>query len=206
MDVLRAGRRLRAAGRRERDEVGRHGRGLGALQVLAGHRGRGSCRRPPRALAVRQDDVLGSGTTPARCPCGSSPGQRPGRAPAPPPGGDRSRLQNDCRRGRAGRIDAEGRIDILFSDVVMPDGLNGAQLAIVARRKRPDLRVLLTSGYTEKALSAEHGVAALPDGPVLAQALPTRGPRGDARQRAKKRALIRQDRETIRWRRWRPTP
>ena len=39
------------------------------------------------------------------------------------------------------------RIDILFSDVVMPGGMNGAQLAAEARHLRPGLKVLLTSGY-----------------------------------------------------------
>ncbi|GJD53002.1 Sensor histidine kinase RcsC [Methylobacterium crusticola] len=39
------------------------------------------------------------------------------------------------------------RIDILFSDVVMPGGMNGSQLAAEARRLRPGLKVLLTSGY-----------------------------------------------------------
>lgn len=39
------------------------------------------------------------------------------------------------------------RIDILFSDVVMPGGMNGAQLAASARHIRPGLKVLLTSGY-----------------------------------------------------------
>ncbi|GJE60215.1 PAS domain-containing hybrid sensor histidine kinase/response regulator [Methylobacterium trifolii] len=39
------------------------------------------------------------------------------------------------------------RIDILFSDVVMPGGMNGSQLATEAQRLRPGLKVLLTSGY-----------------------------------------------------------
>ncbi|WP_419829444.1 ATP-binding protein [Methylobacterium sp.] len=39
------------------------------------------------------------------------------------------------------------RIDILFSDVMMPGGMNGSQLAIEAQRLRPGLKVLLTSGY-----------------------------------------------------------
>jgi len=43
------------------------------------------------------------------------------------------------------------RIDIMFSDVVMPGGMNGAQLAVEARRLRPELRVLLTSGYVGEA-------------------------------------------------------
>ena len=50
-------------------------------------------------------------------------------------------------------------IDLLFS-VVIPGGTNGAQLAVKARHLRPELKVLLTSGYTAAALSLEHG---LPD-------------------------------------------
>ena len=42
----------------------------------------------------------------------------------------------------------------------MPGAMNGAQLATEARRVRPELKVLLTSGYTAAALSFEHG---LPD-------------------------------------------
>jgi signal transduction histidine kinase/CheY-like chemotaxis protein len=51
-------------------------------------------------------------------------------------------------------------IDLLFSDVIIPGGTNGAQLAVTARRLRPELKVLLGSGYTAAALSLEHG---LPD-------------------------------------------
>jgi signal transduction histidine kinase len=51
-------------------------------------------------------------------------------------------------------------VDLLLSDVIIPGGTNGAQLAIKARRVRPALKVLLTSGYTAAALSLEHG---LPD-------------------------------------------
>ena len=39
------------------------------------------------------------------------------------------------------------RIDILFSDVVMPGGMNGSQLAAEAALLRPSLKILLTSGY-----------------------------------------------------------
>jgi PAS domain S-box-containing protein len=42
-------------------------------------------------------------------------------------------------------------IDLLFTDIVMPGGMNGAQLAIEAQHLRPGLKVLYTSGYTEKA-------------------------------------------------------
>src|ERR1700726_580136 len=45
-----------------------------------------------------------------------------------------------------------------FFPVVYPGGMNGAQLAVEARRIRPELKVLLTSGYTAAALSFEHGL------------------------------------------------
>jgi CheY-like chemotaxis protein len=39
--------------------------------------------------------------------------------------------------------------DLLFTDMVMPGGLSGAELAAEARRRYPGLRVLFTSGYAE---------------------------------------------------------
>jgi PAS domain S-box-containing protein len=47
-------------------------------------------------------------------------------------------------------------IDLLFTDVVMPGGINGRALAEDARRLRPGLPVLFTSGYAETAL-LHHG-------------------------------------------------
>lgn len=44
------------------------------------------------------------------------------------------------------------RFDLLFTDVVMPGGLNGPQLAAEAKKLWPDLPVLFTSGYTENAI------------------------------------------------------
>ena len=42
----------------------------------------------------------------------------------------------------------EGMVDLLLSDVVMPAGMSGTDLARTARRLRPELKILLTSGYT----------------------------------------------------------
>lgn len=57
---------------------------------------------------------------------------------------------------------AQPGIDLLFSDVVLGSGTNGVELAQEARRMRPGLAVLLTSGYTraEGAHGAEQGIEA----------------------------------------------
>jgi PAS domain S-box-containing protein len=47
-------------------------------------------------------------------------------------------------------------VDILFTDIVMPGGINGWDLADLARKLRPGLPVLLTSGYALDTL-AKHG-------------------------------------------------
>src|SRR6202008_3405902 len=46
----------------------------------------------------------------------------------------------------------EPGIRLLFTDVGLPGGLNGRQLADEARRRRPDLKVLFTTGYARKAI------------------------------------------------------
>ncbi len=43
-------------------------------------------------------------------------------------------------------------VDLLFTDVVMPGGIDGRELAVRVNEKLPDLPVLFTSGYAESAL------------------------------------------------------
>jgi signal transduction histidine kinase/CheY-like chemotaxis protein len=50
----------------------------------------------------------------------------------------------------------ESRVDLLFTDIVLPGGMNGAALAAQAIAMRPALSVLFTSGYDRNAIS-HHG-------------------------------------------------
>jgi two-component system NtrC family sensor kinase len=49
-------------------------------------------------------------------------------------------------------LDANPQIRMLFTDVVLPGGMNGRQIADEARRRRPDLKVLFATGYTRNAI------------------------------------------------------
>jgi CheY-like chemotaxis protein len=50
---------------------------------------------------------------------------------------------------------AEARVDLLFTDIAMPGGMNGLVLAERARALRPGLRVLLASGYSDDLVARE---------------------------------------------------
>jgi CheY-like chemotaxis protein len=60
-------------------------------------------------------------------------------------------------------------IRVLLSDVVMPNGMNGVELAREAVRLRPGLRVLLASGYPMAALPRGHGLSELAEFPFLSK-------------------------------------
>jgi PAS domain S-box-containing protein len=51
--------------------------------------------------------------------------------------------------------DADRRIDMLFTDVVLPGGMTGAELAREAQTLRPGLKVLYTTGYARDAIVHE---------------------------------------------------
>ncbi|MEH2502509.1 PAS domain S-box-containing protein [Bradyrhizobium sp. AZCC 1578] len=53
-------------------------------------------------------------------------------------------------------IDDVPNVDLLFTDVIMPGIMNGRQLVDEALKRRPDLKTLYTSGYTENAI-VHHG-------------------------------------------------
>src|SRR6185369_9218235 len=48
----------------------------------------------------------------------------------------------------------DDEVDLVFSDVVMPAGMSGVQMARVVRERFPNLPVLLTTGYSSAAMEA----------------------------------------------------
>jgi CheY-like chemotaxis protein len=48
-------------------------------------------------------------------------------------------------------LNSDHSVDLLFTDIVMPAGMSGTELARQASRLRPDLKVLLSSGYAREA-------------------------------------------------------
>jgi len=53
-------------------------------------------------------------------------------------------------------LDRDAAIAVLLSDIAMPGRMNGAQLAVEARRTHPDLKVLLASGYPASLLAQKY--------------------------------------------------
>jgi PAS domain S-box-containing protein len=49
-------------------------------------------------------------------------------------------------------VESEPEISLMFTDIGLPGGLNGRQVADAARRIRPSLRVLFTTGYARNAI------------------------------------------------------
>jgi PAS domain S-box-containing protein len=53
-------------------------------------------------------------------------------------------------------VASEARIDLLLTDIGLPGGINGRQLADAARRCRPGLKVLFITGYAEDRITDNH--------------------------------------------------
>ena len=59
-------------------------------------------------------------------------------------------------------LDSGLTVDVVLSDVLMPDGMSGFQLAREIRRRLPRLAIVLTSGMTGLAGAAEDAMQDLP--------------------------------------------
>jgi CheY-like chemotaxis protein len=46
-------------------------------------------------------------------------------------------------------------VDLLLSDIGLPGGISGKQLVDAARAMRPDLKVILITGYAQEVLEAD---------------------------------------------------
>jgi signal transduction histidine kinase len=51
--------------------------------------------------------------------------------------------------GALGALQNDRQVDVVFSDIMMPGGMNGVELGREIRRRRPHLPVVLTSGYAD---------------------------------------------------------
>jgi CheY-like chemotaxis protein len=58
-----------------------------------------------------------------------------------------------------GRLAELPHVDLLFSDIGLPGGTNGRQLAEAAKARCPELCVLLTTGYANRATGLDDPVA-----------------------------------------------
>jgi CheY-like chemotaxis protein len=68
-------------------------------------------------------------------------------------------LEADNGRRALELLKGQPDVALLFTDIVMPGGMTGDELARAARVERPDLAVLFTSGYSEPALAANEVIA-----------------------------------------------
>jgi PAS domain S-box-containing protein len=60
-------------------------------------------------------------------------------------------------------LDDHPEVDLLFTDVMMPGGMSGLELARYVQKSRPRTKVLLTSGYTGRSAEHAHQDESMPD-------------------------------------------
>jgi CheY-like chemotaxis protein len=51
---------------------------------------------------------------------------------------------------RARCLTQDQPVDLVFTDLIMPGGMSGREVAVRARQLKPGIKVLLTSGYAEE--------------------------------------------------------
>jgi CheY-like chemotaxis protein len=66
------------------------------------------------------------------------------------------------------RLMEQEAIDLLLTDIVMPGGTDGHELARQAWQRWPNIRVVFTSGFSEARLSGDANALA-PDTPLLSK-------------------------------------
>lgn len=50
-------------------------------------------------------------------------------------------------------LDEKPGVSLLFTDVILPKGMNAGELAREAKQRRPDLKVLYTTGYADASIA-----------------------------------------------------
>jgi PAS domain S-box-containing protein len=67
------------------------------------------------------------------------------------------------------KLEANPHIDLILTDVVLPNGVSGVDLALAARKRRPDVKIIFMSGYSPHAMTMPKDLVAIP---VLSKPFP----------------------------------
>ena len=51
----------------------------------------------------------------------------------------------------------DGQVDLLLTDMVMPEGMTGRELAVQLKKRKPDLKVIYSSGYSPESSGRDLG-------------------------------------------------